>query len=120
MRVYPGSSHEMDVGHSSHEVRGGAQSSLSHADIETQRNRMTLEEARWVRVRKKVPGMSGIPSQSRSRSGIWNTPKPITTSPNSPRIILLKYSMIPRNNTSGNVQQLVDLLLKHYLVILSI
>lgn len=69
MKVYPGSqsSAEIDVGHSSVTYRGGAHSSMTQDEMETQRNRMTLEEARWVGVRKKVPGMSGIPGKSRAR-----------------------------------------------------
>lgn len=68
LRVYPGSSQDVDISHSSYGVGGAAHSSFSQDEMENQRNRMTLEEARWVRVRKKVPGMSGIPSQSKSRS----------------------------------------------------
>lgn len=75
MKVYPGSSGDPDMGHTSVGYRGAAQSSISHDEMESQRNRMTLEEARWVGVRKKVPGMSGIPSKNRSKSGgLMNMP----------------------------------------------
>ena len=71
-RVFPGTS-DMDVGYSSAGFRGAAISSVSNAEMESQRNRMTLEEARWIGVRKKVPGMSGIPKKNknvaRSHSG---------------------------------------------------
>ncbi|XP_053406588.1 transient receptor potential cation channel subfamily M member-like 2 [Mercenaria mercenaria] len=67
-RVYPGTSDSMDVGYSAVGYRGAAVSSLTNDEMESQRNRMTLEEARWIGVRKKVPGMSGIP-KNRGQSG---------------------------------------------------
>lgn len=71
-RVYPGTSETMDLGYSSVGYRGAAASSISNAEMEAQRNRMTLEEARWIGVRKKVPGMSGIPKKARSQGGNQN------------------------------------------------
>ncbi|XP_060576682.1 transient receptor potential cation channel subfamily M member-like 2 [Ruditapes philippinarum] len=64
-RVFPGTS-DMDVGYSTADYRGAAISSVSNVEMESQRNRMTLEEARWIGVRKKVPGMSGIPKKAKS------------------------------------------------------
>lgn len=69
-RVFPSSTDNIDMSISSVGFRGGALSSYTETEIELQRNRMTLEEARWTGVRKKVPGMSGIPKQTRSRSGL--------------------------------------------------
>jgi hypothetical protein len=61
----------MELGYSSVGYRGAASSSISKDEMESHRNRMTMEEARWVGVRKKVPGMSGIPKKvkSQARSG---------------------------------------------------
>lgn len=67
-RVYPGTSDDVDIGYSTVGCRGAAASSLSNDEMESQRNRMTLHEARWMGVRKKVPGMSGIPKKPRSQS----------------------------------------------------
>ena len=65
-RVFPGSSGDIDMSISAVGYRGGTMSSATEREMESQRNRMTLEEARWTGVRKKIPGMSGIPSKSRS------------------------------------------------------
>lgn len=67
-RVYPGTSDDVDIGYSTVGYRGAAASSLSNDEMESQRNRMTLHEARWIGVRKKVPGMSGIPKKPRRHS----------------------------------------------------
>ena len=68
-RVFPHSSDDIDMSISTVGFRGGTMSSLTETEMESQRNRMTLEEARWTGVRKKVPGMQGMPKQSRSKSG---------------------------------------------------
>lgn len=69
MAVYPGTSEGMELGYSSVGYGGAASSSLSTAEMESHRNRMTMEEARWIGVRKKVPGMSSIPKKTHARSG---------------------------------------------------
>ena len=68
-RVFPHSSDDIDMSISTVGFRGGTMSSLTETEMESQRNRMTLEEARWTGVRKKVPGMQGMPKQTRSKSG---------------------------------------------------
>ena len=45
-------------------------SSMTETEMESQRNRLTLEEARWTGVRKKVPGMSGLPTKARTKTGL--------------------------------------------------
>ena len=71
-RDFPGASGDIDMSISAIGFRGGAMSSITDTEMESQRNRMTLEEARWTGVRKRVPGMSGMPSKSRTRLGHGN------------------------------------------------
>ena len=56
-RVYPNSSMAFELGVESVAYRGGAMSSFTQEELESQRNVLTLKEARWQGVRKKVPGM---------------------------------------------------------------
>ena len=70
MRVFPHTSDGIDMSISTVGFRGGALSSITETELESQRNRMTLEEARWTGVRKKVPGMKGIPKQTHSKTGL--------------------------------------------------
>ncbi|WAR20827.1 TRPM3-like protein [Mya arenaria] len=66
--VYPDQSYDYDTGYSHIDYHGGVSSSVSFSEREYQKNQMTLKEARWVGVRKKVPGMSGVPSKSQSKA----------------------------------------------------
>ncbi|XP_052227848.1 transient receptor potential cation channel subfamily M member-like 2 isoform X2 [Dreissena polymorpha] len=67
--IVPQSRHDMDMAYSVESYRGGAVSSMAREDLEKQRNMMSMQEARWVGVRKKVPGMSGIPgTKQKTRS----------------------------------------------------
>lgn len=69
-RVFPGSSGDIDMSISTVGYRGGFMSSMTETEMESQRNRLTLEEARWTGVRKKVPGMSGLPTKARAKTGL--------------------------------------------------
>ena len=60
-RVFPRS----DASVSTVAYRGGAMSAMSSEEKESYYNSMTLQEARWMGVRKKVPGMSNKPKKSK-------------------------------------------------------
>ena len=63
-RIFP--SEDYDMATLSVGYRGGQMSNLSNLssqDMENRRSGMTLQEARWTGVRKKIPGMSGIPAK---------------------------------------------------------
>ncbi|KAL4232041.1 hypothetical protein ACF0H5_009619 [Mactra antiquata] len=75
-RVYPGSSDAMEMAYTSEGYHGAAMSSFSKDELEAQKNRMTLEEARWIGVRKKVPGLHGIPKSKAVKKAQSSGPRP--------------------------------------------